>query len=162
MKTIYLLRHAKSSWKHDVQDHKRPLKKRGRKDATLVSEFVAQRLPAPEHIFTSDATRAKSTARYFKEAFAVSDTHFTKHHSLYDFSGHEVMAFIQKLDTMLNTVMITGHNHALTSIVNMLGDVYFENIPTCGFVAITFKEEDWSKITRGKTIFHIFPKQLKK
>ncbi len=162
MKTVYLLRHAKSSWKHDLPDHKRPLKKRGRNDAVLVSEFVKNKLAAPQHLFTSDAVRAKSTARYFKEAFNLKDSQFSKHPELYDFSGHEVMQFIHTIDNNLDLVMLAGHNHAFTSIANMLGNQYIENVPTCGFVVITFKEDNWKKITSGETTFTIFPKQLKK
>ena len=69
MKTLYMARHAKSSWEHDVIDHERPLKKRGNKDAKLVSKHVAPLVETPQLIVSSDATRALSTAMYFKKAF---------------------------------------------------------------------------------------------
>ncbi len=162
MKTLYLLRHAKSSWKHDLPDHRRPLKKRGRNDAKLVSEYVKTKLPAPMHIFSSNATRAKSTAKYFRKAFQLKKDHFSLHQELYDFSGQDVMKFIQTIDNKKDVVMLVGHNHAFTSIVNMLGNKYIDNVPTCGFVAISFKENNWNKITNGETKLTVFPKQLKK
>ncbi len=161
MKTLYLVRHAKSSWKHDVDDHKRPLKKRGQRDAHLVSEKVKAEIVPPQKIVTSDATRALSTAHFFKEALDVPESNFEMEHELYDFSGQNVMRIIKSLDDSLDTVMIVGHNHAFTSIVNMLGDRYIENVPTCGFVMLQFDEDHWKDITTGRTVKTIFPRDLK-
>ena len=71
MKTLYFLRHAKSSWKHTVGDRQRPLKKQGVKDASQVSKLVAQTIVKPQVIITSDALRTQSTATYFKDAFEL-------------------------------------------------------------------------------------------
>lgn len=162
MKTLYMVRHAKSSWEFDVIDHKRPLKERGINDSILVSNHVAKNFEPPQHMVTSDAIRALSTANYFKEAFNISDTHFKITHDLYDFSGHKVMEIIKNLSDDYNTVMIVGHNHAFTSIANMLGKKYIDNVPTCGFVHIQFDETHWSAITTGNTIATVFPRHLKK
>ena len=161
MKTLYIVRHAKSSWKHDLQDHKRPLKGRGKRDGKLVSEKVAKEVKPPQKIVSSDATRTLSTAQFFKDAFNIDDANFETNHSLYDFSGQSVMRIIKSFDDNLDIMMLVGHNHALTSIVNMLGDKYIENVPTCGFVMLQFDEEKWKDITRGKTIKTIFPRDLK-
>ncbi|MGB1450435.1 MAG: SixA phosphatase family protein, partial [Marinirhabdus sp.] len=106
MKTLYLVRHAKSSWEHDVNDHQRPLKKRGKKDAPMVAAKAAGQVAAPQKIISSDAVRAKTTAAYFKNAFGLPDNHFTLDHSLYDFSGQNVMQIIKNLDNALHTVML--------------------------------------------------------
>src|SRR5690606_6350923 len=151
MKTLYLVRHAKSSWKHDVDDHKRPLKKRGERDGKLVSEKVKSEIDPPQKMISSDATRAFSTAQFFKKALNISDANFETDHGLYDFSGQNVMRIIKALDNNLDSVMIVGHNHAFTSIANMLGNRYIENVPTCGFVMLQFDEKEWSEITTGKT-----------
>ena len=161
MKTLYLLRHAKSSWKYDLPDNKRPLKKRGRIDAKLVSEYVKNKIIAPQHIFSSNATRAKATAKYFQKAFRLKDCHLSLHPELYDFTGKETIQFIQTINSTLDAVMLVGHNHAFTSLVNMYGNKYIDNVPTCGFVAITFEENPWKKITNGTTVLTVFPKQLK-
>ncbi|MDX1462745.1 MAG: histidine phosphatase family protein [Marinirhabdus sp.] len=162
MKTLYMVRHAKSSWKHDVIDHQRPLKGRGKNDGELVSEYVSTNYSAPEKIVSSDAVRALTTAQYFKDAFQIEDSDFSTDHSLYDFSGQDVMSVIKNFDDELNCVMIVGHNHAFTSIANMLGNQYIENLPTCGFVIIEFDEESWSDISTGKTTSMVFPRHLKK
>lgn len=161
MKTLYMARHAKSSWKHDVIDHQRPLKGRGKRDGALVSAYVAKNHEAPQKIISSDAVRALSTANYFKKAFKVADKDFSTNHSLYDFSGQNVMEVIKNLDNAQDCAMIVGHNHAFTSIVNMLGNQYIDNLPTCGFVIIEFDVEAWSEISTGKTATMVFPRHLK-
>lgn len=161
MKTLYLLRHAKSSWKHDLSDNKRPLKKRGIQDAKLVSNYIKDIVAAPQHIYCSNAVRTTTTASFFVEASNLKPQQFTTHSELYDFSGQEVMQFIKQIDDAFDTVMLVGHNHAFTSIANMLGNKSIENVPTCGFVAIQFREDHWSKITNGITTQVVFPKQLK-
>lgn len=162
MKTLYMVRHAKSSWEHDVIDHKRPLNKRGKNDAVLVSNYVSKLVKAPQIIISSDAVRASTTAGYFKKAFNVSEDNFVMNHSLYDFSGHKVLELVKNLDDNHTIVMIVGHNHAFTSVANMLGNKYIENVPTCGFVEIQFKESQWNAITTGTTVQTIFPKEFKK
>ncbi len=161
MKTLYMVRHAKSSWKYDLPDHQRPLKKRGHNDAELVSAKAKEEHKAPQRIISSDANRAQTTAMYFKKAFGISDDDFLLNHDLYDFSGQSVMEIIKGLDDSLKRVMIVGHNHAFTSIVNMLGDEYIDNLPTSGFVVIKFPVDSWSEITTGKTKTLLFPRHLK-
>ena len=156
-----MVRHAKSSWKHDVNDHKRPLKERGESDGLLVSKKVSAECEAPQKIFSSDAVRAMNTAKFFKDAWKIDDKNFETQPELYDFSGQDVMRVIKSLDNDLDRVMIVGHNHAFTSVVNMFGNRYIENVPTCGFVMLQFDEKDWKDISTGKTIKTIFPRDLK-
>jgi len=161
MKSLYILRHAKSSWEQNVDDHKRPLKKRGKKDALLVSNHVKKMIPAPQKIITSDANRAHSTALYFKNAWDISDKNFIINPELYDFGGQKVLEIIKDLNDKQDCLMIVGHNHALTSIANMLGDATINNIPTCGFVVIEFNVDSWKYTNYGFTSKIIFPRDLK-
>jgi len=161
MKTLYMVRHAKSSWKHDVIDHERPLKGRGKRDGKMVSAYVKEKLVPPEKIISSDAVRALSTALYFKKAFDIEDVDFMTNNSLYDFSGRNVIDIIKNLNDGLERVMIVGHNHAFTSIANMLGNTYIDNVPTCGFVQLEFDVSSWKNVATGKTIMTVFPKDLK-
>ena len=161
MKTLYLLRHAKSSWEEQVDDHKRSLKERGVKDAILVSNYVKNLIKKPQKIVSSDANRAKTTANYFKETLNVSDEDFILNPNLYDFGGRSVMEVIKSLDNSLDCVMIVGHNHALTSIANMLGDRDINNVATSGFVEIHFNVDTWEFTNYGHTERVIFPRDLK-
>ena len=161
MKTLYMVRHAKSSWEHDVIDHQRPLKGRGRKDGTLVANKVQTKITPPQKIISSDAVRALTTAKYFKDALGVADKDFKTNHDLYDFGGPNVMKVIQDLDDSLDIVMVVGHNHAFTSIANMLGDKYIENVPTSGFLMLELEIDSWKNIKPGRTVLTIFPRDLK-
>jgi len=161
MKTLYILRHAKSSWKHNVDDHKRPLKGRGKKDALLVSNHVKHKVKPPQKIISSDANRAITTATYFKDSWGIADDDFITNPELYDFGGKKVIDIIKNIDNNYDIVMIVGHNHALTSIANMLGDSNINNITTCGFVAIEFSVDSWEYVNYGTTINVIFPRDLK-
>jgi phosphohistidine phosphatase len=161
MKTLYLVRHAKSSWEHDVIDHQRPLKGRGKKDAKLVSAKVKSEIEPPQKIISSDANRALTTAHYFKDALGIGDSDFSTNPDLYDFSGQSVLRIVKELDDSLDRVMIVGHNHAFTSIANMLGNKYIDNVPTSGFVMIEFETDSWKKIKTGTTVKKIFPRELR-
>lgn len=161
MKTLYMVRHAKSSWEHDVIDHQRPLKEKGEKDAKAVSKVVKKTIIAPQKIISSDAVRALSTAHYFKDALEIADTDFSTTHDLYDFSGENVMRVIKDLDNSVDRVMLFGHNHAFTSIANMLGSISIDNVPTCGFFMIEFDTDAWSDIKTGKTVRTIFPRDVR-
>ena len=162
MKTLYMARHAKSSWKHDVIDHQRPLKGRGKKDGPLVSAYVATQVAPPQLMISSDAVRALTTAHYFKDAFNITDAQFRTDPDLYDFSGQSVMNVIQRQDNSIDRIMIVGHNHAFTSVANMLGNKYIDNLPTCGFVMIDFDVVNWQDIATGVTVKTVFPRDLKK
>src|SRR5690606_37486225 len=124
MKTLYITRHAKSSWEENVKDYKRPLNERGKLDIVLVSNYVSSNFKKPDLIKTSDANRALTTAMEFKKAFGVTDDKFIKDPEMYDFSGGSVIDAIESTSKNVNILMICGHNYGLTHIVNKLGNEY--------------------------------------
>ncbi|WP_412560722.1 SixA phosphatase family protein [Winogradskyella sp. MIT101101] len=162
MKTIVLVRHGKSSWKYDVSDAERPLKSRGVNDAKLVANQYLESNDVPEKIFTSPANRALSTCRIFIDVFGLSENSFTINEDLYDFSGEGVINFIKKLPNTIDSAMIFGHNHAFTSIVNIFGDRFIDNLPTSGLVKLNFDIDNWQDFKQGTTELVIIPKELKK
>lgn len=161
MKTLYITRHAKSSWKENVEDHQRPLNKRGKLDIVLVSNYVAANFKTPQLIKTSDANRALTTAKQFKNAFQIPDEHFIIEKNMYDFSGERVMNAIEETPNNIHILMVFGHNYGLTQLVNKLGNEFVDNLPTCGFVQIDFDTDNWNNLAKGKTKAMIFPKHLK-
>tara|TARA_R110002072_G_scaffold48716_3_gene133121 strand:+ start:3064 stop:3549 length:486 start_codon:yes stop_codon:yes gene_type:complete len=161
MKTLYITRHAKSSWEENVEDHQRPLNTKGKLDIVLVSNYVAANYKAPQLIKTSDANRALTTAEQFKKAFQVPDSGFVIENSMYDFSGERVMRAIEVTSNDVDILMVFGHNYGLTQLVNKLGNKFIDNLPTCGFVKIDFDTDNWSNLAKGKTKAMVFPKHLR-
>lgn len=161
MKEILLIRHAKSSWKYDVSDADRPLKQRGLKDAELVSEALKKSTFLPDKIFSSPAKRALSTCKIFIINLQYEHDLLQIEDQLYDFGGQNVIRFLKQLDNRYEKVMIFGHNHAFTSICNIFGDQFIDNLPTCGLVLINFDVNSWQNIEKGITKLTIFPRDLK-
>jgi len=161
MKTIILIRHAKSSWEFDVKDEERPLKKRGFKDSHLVSSAFKKKNINPDFIFSSTANRALSTCRIFMKNLEINERLLSVENELYDFGGEQVVRFLKKLDEDYKNVMIFGHNHAFTSICNIFGNIFIDNLPTSGLVVIDFDTNSWATIEKGNTRLTIFPRDLK-
>lgn len=161
MKTLTLIRHAKSSWKHDVIDHDRPLNKRGASDAELISKYLKTSFLSPDLVLSSDANRAKITAGIFVENLEIDDDLVKLNHNLYDFSGYNLIEEIKNCKDSIVNLMIFGHNHAITSFVNTYGDTYIDNVPTSGVVVLKFNIEKWKDLKPGKTLKTLFPRDLK-
>lgn len=161
MKTITLIRHAKSSWEYDVSDIDRPLSTRGVNDANLLSKKFIEYSFEPDAIFSSPANRALTTCNIFIDNLNVSKKLLSVDEKLYDFGGHQVAKFINNLSDQYNKVMIFGHNHAFTAIANSCGSTYIDNVPTCGLVMIEFEVDYWADVKKGITKMTIFPRDLK-
>lgn len=161
MKKIIFVRHAKSSWKYNVSDDKRPLKKRGLKDAILVSKVLKNSSFYPDLIVSSHANRALTTCEIFIKTLQIDKNILQISEEMYDFGGQRVMSIIKNLDDKYKNVMLFGHNHAFTHLVNLLGNEFIDNLPTSGLVMINFKEDNWENIQKGTTELTIFPRDLK-
>ncbi|MBQ4914529.1 histidine phosphatase family protein [Maribacter sp. MMG018] len=161
MKNLLLMRHGKSSWELNVGDQDRALLQRGIMDAHLVGAKLAEENMAIDYVFSSPANRALHTAIICLRSLKYPLNRLKIVPDLYDFSGNGVLDFLKSLDDGLDTVLLFGHNHAFTHLVNSLGDRHIDNLPTSGFAHIQFNEGSWKDISRGSTIKTIFPKQLK-
>jgi len=161
MKKVILVRHAKSSWEFNLPDHKRPLNDRGLNDAHLVSLAIKSTFKKPDSALSSHAIRAKTTADIFAENLDFEPGFLEVNSELYDFSGNGLVSVIKQLPNILQSVMLFGHNHALTYFVNAFGSTYIDNVPTCGLVTIEFDIDNWANLSKGKTIFTLFPRDLR-
>jgi phosphohistidine phosphatase len=161
MKRLILVRHGKSSWRFDVSDEKRPLKNRGFKDGDLISDTYALKFDNPDEIWSSPAVRALTTAKIFRDKLKIEDAKFKVKPELYTFGKAELYDQIKKCESRIDTLMIFGHNPATTSLVNDLGDKFFDNVPTTGLVIIDFPVNSWKDLHKGQTIVHLFPKNLR-
>ena len=162
MKEITLVRHGKSSWKHEVSDFYRPLTSRGVLDAKLVAnQYLKAKNSNLGVVFSSPAKRASTTCKLFSEIFNRDENSIHTVKELYDFDGTAVINFIKNLPNEYDTVTIFGHNNALTSISNRFGSVFIDNLPTSGLVKLNFNIDNWADFKQGTTEFIILPKTLK-
>jgi len=162
MKEIYLLRHAKSSWKYpELNDFERPLNGRGRSDAPLMGRVLKKAKINADLIISSPATRAALTARIVADLLGVSEEEIQFDASIYDASPSGLIKLVNQLPDRIKTIVLVGHNPGLTSLANMIGDKSVSNIPTTGCYGIEFKTGKWSDIgnLRGKCVLFEFPKK---
>lgn len=161
MKKIIFVRHAKSSWEHHVSDKDRPLKNRGKTDAKLIAKVFCDKQYAVDLVCSSPANRAYSTCQIFTEQLNTPIQDVKISDQLYDFEGERVINFIKNLDNAYHTVMLFGHNHAFTSIVNLYGDKSIHNVPTSGVVVINFDIDLWEFVKFGHTELVLFPRDYR-
>lgn len=161
MKELILVRHGKSSWDYDVQDIDRPLKERGIRDARRVAQAASAKTNNVQAVFSSPANRALHTCLILMREVGIPFDKLTVSKDLYDFSGSAVRSFVQTLDNSLDKILLFGHNHALTYLVNDWGSKYVDNVPTSGLVYITFEVDRWEAVAFGTTKLMLFPRDLR-
>jgi len=161
MKTLIFVRHGKSSWDYEVDDKDRPLKERGINDAHMVADQLKRKGLEIDKCFSSPANRALHTGMIFLRNLNFDFKRFEVSDELYDFSGETVLNFLKGLDDDLSIVLLFGHNYAFTSLVNMLGDDYLENLSTAGMAILEFDHANWHDLRKGKTKEIILPKELR-
>ncbi len=161
MKTLILMRHGKSSWEHPLSDRERPLVRRGLEDAEKVATSFAEQPYEIDAIFSSPAERASMTCAVFTSVINFPLEKVVYEEKLYDFSGNSVAEVVHNLDDSLDTVMLFGHNYALTNLANSWGDRSIENVPTAGLVVLSLLSDSWKDVSRGgQTDLFIQPKHI--
>lgn len=162
MKTLYLSRHAKSSWNNaNMSDHARPLNDRGERDAPEMGKRLLKRKPEPTIIISSSAVRAQTTATILAEAIGYSTSDITIDERLYGAEPNNVISIIHELDDAIDCAMLVGHNPTFTDLINMLGGSQIDNVPTCGMAVLMFPTDAWSKIgqVQGELLDFDYPKK---
>ena len=165
MKQLILIRHAKSDWGNEfLKDIDRPLNDRGYADAYFLGEWFLKNKALPEQIVASTATRALNTALIFARIFDFDMKRFCLEKEIYESSVERLLSIIHEQDDARERIMLFGHNPAFTNICNELSDdLFFDNVPTCGIVALNFNISSWSELSKktGKVDFYQFPKEFK-
>ena len=161
MKNLILIRHAKSSWESPLHDKDRALTTQGIQDAHIVSSHISDYIPKTYIIWTSSARRATDTALIFAQNISYPVECIVYKDDLYTFEEKKLEKIIKSCSNIFESVILFGHNGAITNFVNKFGDVFIENVPTAGFVSLKFDTDDWKKIKKGKIEKIIFPKDLK-
>lgn len=149
MKNLFLIRHAKSSWKNPhLSDFDRPLNKRGKENLKLMSKFFAEKFSKPDLILSSPAVRAKVTALGFAEKLDYNDEKIIFLDELYMADSKDIAKIISSQNDGFNSIALFGHNPGFTDFVNLYSKSFLENIPTCGIVHLTM-ELNWKEIRQG-------------
>lgn len=161
MKTLTLVRHAKSSWKDTgLRDIERPLNARGRRDAPEMGRRIKEHGIRPSLIVSSPAVRAWTTARIIAAEIAYPLEFLQREDGLYLASVDEILDVIAAQDDGFNSLMVVGHNPGMTDFANFLHTGLTNNLPTAGVVSVDIDHDSWQLYERPPTSLrvHDYPK----
>ena len=162
MKTLLILRHAKSSWNDPaLDDHERPLNKRGRRDAPRMGELVREYGLIPDVIISSDAVRARVTAEAVAEAARYAGEILLDPH-LYLACPADILSLLTTVRENAGTVMIVGHNPGLEKLVEQLTGGR-QDLPTAALAQIGLPIDQWRDLklsARGTLVGLWRPEEL--
>lgn len=165
MKTLFLLRHGKSSWdSSELSDHDRPLNERGQKSAKKMAKKFLSVAEVPMLVVSSSAVRALSTAKIFCSGIGYAHEDIVINPRAYTFDVATVLDEIKKIDDQYSSLMFVGHNPAYTEIANRYSPSNITNVPTAGLLAFSCAAEHWQSIDDGQTSLRWFdyPKNKQK
>jgi phosphohistidine phosphatase len=160
MKKLILIRHAKSSWEGNVQDFDRPISRSGSDAAIKVAELSKTYIESNSLILISASKRTTETAQIFASIWNIQLTKENFSKDLYTFDLFQLEKIVKSFPNDSKNCILFGHNSAITDFVNKFGDIFIDNVPTSGFVLITFEVDHWNKINKGKTEKIIFPRNI--
>jgi phosphohistidine phosphatase len=163
MKTIYIVRHAKSSWNMiDIPDEQRPLLEKGKKRTMKVVNYLKENHIKVDYIISSHALRALETAKILAQALKYPIGDIKIDPNIYHADSDAILNQFHDLPDRFDSAMIVGHNPCLTDFVNIYLDSPVENLPTSGVVSFSFDTDHWEKVpvSDRKTNFILFPKEM--
>jgi len=152
MKTLILIRHAKSSWKDPtLDDHDRPLNKRGLRDAPtmgrrLDAHLRTQTINGPDVWLSSSAERALATSRLISMELTLDTPPIEPTPALYSFDPIELLRVVRHLDARHQQVWIVGHNPAIADLAERLTGTALPKVPTCALLQIQLDAPTWREI----------------
>lgn len=161
MKTLLLLRHAKSHWDDpSLRDFDRPLAARGERDAPRIGRALGKRGPLPDLIISSPAARAKATIEAVAEAAKI-DLEFRFDDAVYGASSPELMKLIRELLDGSSCILLVGHNPGIEDLVRRLSGSH-ERMPTAALACIELQIDHWEDVDdgAGKLAWLLTPKHL--
>ncbi|HWA35718.1 MAG TPA: histidine phosphatase family protein [Cyclobacteriaceae bacterium] len=163
MKTLYLVRHAKSSWEDQgLADFDRPLSDRGVSDAPRMGRRITEYKQHPQLIYSSPAVRALNTAKIIASAIDYPEQSIVTDRRVYHSDADALLDIVRKFADDTECVMLVGHNPGLTQFANALLGETIDNISTCGVVRAELKITSWraAKWGCGKLISFDTPKSI--
>ncbi|MEX2176748.1 MAG: histidine phosphatase family protein [Pirellulaceae bacterium] len=145
MKTLLLLRHAKSSWKEtDLDDHDRPLNERGKRDAPRIGALLREENLVPEYLVVSSAKRARKTAEHvIQQCGFRGEARITG--ELYEADRNKLLRIIAQLPEPLGRVLLIGHNPGLEELLESLTGRYAP-LTTAALAHVELPIDVWSEL----------------
>jgi phosphohistidine phosphatase len=152
MKTLTLVRHAKSSWKDtSLTDRDRPLNKRGKRDAPEMGRRIAAAGIRPSLIVSSPAVRAWTTAKVIANEIGYPREFLQRDNALYLASVNGILDVIASQDVGFNSLMLVGHNPGFTDLANHLVPGLTNNVPTAGVISVELDTGEWTLYDKPDT-----------
>lgn len=164
MKTVYIARHAKSSWDFPhLSDHDRPLLNKGIKRTKLVGGYLAQNNITIDLIISSSAARAFETAKIIAKSINYPVENIQIEPMVYHTNIEGLLDLLYGIPDNIGSVMLFGHNPTFTSFANQWLGEQIDWLPTSAVVGISFETEKWEGLSMAtcETKFVIAPKMLK-
>lgn len=161
MKTLILVRHAKSDWSHEgLSDRERPLNDRGKRDAPEMAKRVKKRIPKIDLLLSSDAKRAHRTAKYFAEEYGIDKDNIQVESSLYEDTTSAYDEVLAGLKDKYDVVALFAHSPTITDYANGMTNVRTDSIPTCGVFAAQADADSWKDFAKAEKsfLFYDYPK----
>jgi phosphohistidine phosphatase len=156
MKSILLVRHAKSSWDFNVEDFDRPLNHRGETDAPAMAKRLLKRDIKIDAFVSSPAKRAFTTAAFFAEAYDRKKKSIIVVPNLYDAAVEDFYNTITNLDNEFKTIALFSHNPGITAFAKRLGCGAIDDMPTCAIFAVKADIKKWEDFVSGRKEFWFF------
>jgi len=161
MRTLYLLRHAKSSWKDEtLRDFDRPLKGRGRKAAELIGQVLAEEKLGSALVISSPAVRARETTELVLESAGLKvEPRFEER--IYEADVRTLLALVRAIPDSSGVALLVGHNPGFENLLDYLtGDA--RQMPTAALAKIEFDVESWSEVSEesGRLEMFVTPREL--
>jgi phosphohistidine phosphatase len=158
MKSLYLVRHAKSSWDDaSVADFDRPLNERGKHDAPVMAERLRERKKNIDVFVSSPAKRAIKTCRIFTEEYEVKESKIITINELYLASAETFYNVMAQLSNDHKHMALFSHNPGITDFANTLcEEVHIDNMPTCSIFAVEAAIKKWEDFRSAKKRFLFF------
>jgi len=164
IKSLLLVRHAKSSWEDLSQkDFDRPLNDRGKKDAPAIAKRLRKEKDTElDAIISSPAKRAFATAKFFADEFNVKKKNIIEKPELYEASIEDFYTAIESIDDDYDSVALFSHNPGITAFVNQQTNVHVDDMPTCAVFALQIKIKSWKDFRAAEKQFWFFdyPKNI--
>jgi phosphohistidine phosphatase len=163
VKTILLIRHAKSSWENfSVKDEDRPLNERGKKNAPEMAKRLLKKKVPIDAFISSPAKRAKTTAEFFADEYGVKKSRILLVPELYTANREAFLKTIRNAPPESQSIAIFSHNNGITDFANELSETKIDHMPTCSIFAVRTDISEWKDFETGSAKFYFFdyPKSL--